>query len=391
MVRIRIAVALAVLAGAGSVAAAENLQPVEKPGYKRVTVAEFKALKPNDGNGKRFTLVYLKFNKIFRTELKLDGGKKDGRTVYHPLAGRLHIQDRALIQKLGANRDSADSRLMPKRSNLQVFGVGRATARGLMLIVNEVRLLDSQLDRYARAHQALADGDFAARRALAAQIEAEVATYDDDREAVQPLLRTLRKEAQAAERAQLPALPDGADAWLEFGKRNADVDLLAELWASGDVSDEVRQRAEALLRDELGARRLRGKWLTREAFLEANGFVKATDGWIPEELAALQAEEQSEQRGGRPPFVQIKELWAKAAAQGSLVRGMPKVFAVAALKKADGAGACFPARVERYAVDDKGTSATWELWVMPTGRRVFFYKGVLTSHVEPKAAKEGSE
>jgi len=378
---------LAALAATIAVARGQDLTPSEKPGFELVSVEEFRSLRPDQGDRKRLSLVYLKFNKVFRTELKLDGGRRDGRAVYHPLAGRLHVQDRELLQQLGANRDSAGQRLTPKRSNIQVFGVTRATARGLMLVVSEVRLLDSQLDRFSRAHEALADGDFASRRALADQIEEAVATYEDDVEAVRPLLARLSDEARAGERAQLPPLPAGVDARLAFGKRQRDVALLAELWAHPEVGEDARRAAEAALRDDLGARRRGGQWLSRDAFMTAIGFVDGgAAGWIPEPLAALQAEIVADAR--REKVLVLPNIAQQAAAQGKLLPGLQKIFAVAAMKKAHGAHACFPTRVERTEVTQKGAQVTWELWVMPTGHRLFFRDGVMTSHVDPPAAGE---
>lgn len=375
--------ALALCAALAPAARAQDPQPI--------AAEDFRRLDPDRADGRRYSIAYMKYLKLFRGELKLYGGvNEDSKTVFHPLAGRLQVEDATLTARLSRNTDSFGRPLVFKRSNIHVIGRARKTPRGLMLMVEEVRLLDSQLDRFTRLSEKLpplTSDDAAKRRAaLVEQIKQTVDGYPEDQEAVAPLIARLDDEARQAEygRLERAPLPGGAAAHLAVGARYRDIALVGRVLDHPEVSDAERAKAREVL-EQLGARLYRGRWLAFPEFQRALGFGQRADGeWLPQERLALEAAAEREKERLRGVGAQLQvapQLLVDASRTGEVIRGMSKQLVVAACNKALGADGAYPVRIETYEEVLDGQERSWELWVMKNGLQIFF----LSEHVVEKA------
>lgn len=369
--------------GAGAARAQAPGQPERLEGVTLLTDTQFTQLPPSTPDGERFSIVWVKFTKLFGDQLKMHQS---------PLGDRLLVRDGALRGLLNANQDSEQQRLTPRRSNVQVVGVGQRNPQGVyQLVVTRVRLLESDPEQFKRRAEALPKGDAAKRLELARALQARLRRYytggvDHDaqerRELVQ-LLRQLEEEARAIELAQLPPLPEGAEARLRAGERLKALGVVAQVWADDRVPADLRREAERILAEVLGARLYLGRWYALEDFKDLLNFERQADGrWIPRERAEfVRICDDERRRIQQGESVQV--LPAALLRQATeVVKGMNKDMVLAMTRG-------YPARVDRVREQVGATTLTWELWVMDDGLRIYFVNGTVFRKDDPAADGAG--
>jgi hypothetical protein len=362
-------------------------QPREVAGHPEMAPERFLEITQDRPDGLGVSISWLKFSRIFDATLKVyDEHFDDLLRVEDP-------QLRALIATKG--HDSTGSPLA-RRQNIQVVGTGkRLPDGGYVLVVEHVYGLEGDLERYTRATRRLPKDDAAARLELAAEVRQRVkaSLEGDERAPVLQLARSLEEAARAIERKQLPALPGGAETWLAFGRRYRQIRELDELWRHGKVPENLKRQAETIL-GQLGARRHLGRWLSEADYHETVGFVKRDERWVPKQYQELRvaADEQlailrdPKQGGPWPPASDA--FLKKAAAEGSIVRGQRKTFALLAILQMTGKSQ-LPVRVDRWrerveVQPGQEAARIWERWEMPDGRLLFFMQGRVIKDVAPE-------
>lgn len=286
-----------------------------------------------------------------------------------------------LIEALNANKDSDGKRLVTKKSNVQLFGIGKRSSRGYTLMVNRVHLLDDFKEHFTELYAALPEGDANARLALVRRITRTVRAFPEDKASVQPLIATLRKEARTAEFDKLPALPAGLKEHLRFAKKHEDIELLSAAWGHEGLTDTDLNAIRQVLRDDLGARLYLGKWYAYDAFKRKMGFGEDADGeWVPAgrlELLAASAEERKRRTNLEvPPQVDVG-LLDVAAKKGDVIAGMDKGRVIAAKRG-------FPISVIRVREKAGDRTLMWAQWIMEDRSKIYFLNGFAFKKEEGK-------
>lgn len=358
-------------------------EPESPPDCLVQTEEDFLKLPPNVPVGTAVSVVYVKFAKLFEGQLKLFASQiPDGRLV---------VRDPGLIELLSRVPpvDSEQQKLVPRRSNIQVFGTIGRRGGEQVLEVQRIRLLESDEQWFTRRMKELSDQDPGKVIALAYEVSARAKLVDDEQEraGLQRLIQTLREKARAIERGQLPALPGGADAWIRFGRRYKDMDALVQVWSHAQVPEPLRRQADQALRQQ-GARLLLGTWYAYEAFKAKLGLVQAQDGgelrWVtPARAAFLKAieAERKKWQGGVPDFGMFGEsVLVQEAERGNVMRGMRKHHVLQVRRAGSEPGEYWlPVEVDRLRERYEQGTITWEQWVMPDGTRVYFYNTIVIS------------
>lgn len=374
-------------------APAHGQSPEERAGYESVHPRQIERLSPQQAKGKRFSIDYVKFLKVFEGELKLYGGKIRGRSRSAPLKGLLRV-GASLEKKLQSLQDSNGATLTPRESNIQVFASARIAQAKLVLVVDRVVKLGGQLERFEALAKALEEKDALARRNLARRAERATRYFPEERAACQPLIERLRQEARAITIEALPALPEGAQERIDVGVKVRDIELVAEVYEHADVSEEVREAAAKALHEKLQARLYLGKWRAYGDYKRTLGFLPSERKWVRQERVWLEEaveREKARLRRNEPrqPFTkfQLKTYMG----EGRLVRGMVKEWVIAALKAKHGE-MVYPETVVRIReLQKQGKALEWEVWVLPTGLQVYFCNGLVTEKVEPEDVREDDE
>lgn len=371
---------LGALLVAGLSGLAQAQDPETREGYRSIQARQFSAATA----GGKYTLTYLKFNKLFETELKLYGGHRGKRPVRSRLAGALRVREGSdLHSKLLVRKDSEDRALVPKESNVQIFGTVRLEEGQRILEVDRVVVLGTQLERFTKLSEKLGPEDSKSRRDLVAQIEAETRFFASDRDALKAVRERLIAEARAIVLAKLPALPAGATRRIEVGLSQRDLGLLAEVWSHPEVSKEDREKAEAGLR-KLRATRYHGEWVPLMELKEQLGFLVRERRWVRQERVwleeAIEREKQRLANGQSRRDYTERDLMTSMKA-GKVLRGMEKEWVIAARKSA-GKAEIYPLRVSRVREKRDAQELVWELWVMPDGEQVYFFNGWVCERLE---------
>ncbi|MGE0709960.1 MAG: hypothetical protein AB7N76_25515 [Planctomycetota bacterium] len=342
--------------------------------------------------GQKFTVAYLKFLKVFNGELKIYGGEQQGQARRPPLAGLLQVPP-ALEKHLLDLKDSKGQPLESKRSNIQVFGAVKVVKGHVVLLLDKVLKLETQLERFERLAAALPPKDAEKRRSLAWSIEGAVRHYPDDRAALQPLVERLRQEAREITIEQLPPLPQGAEQRIEVGLRVKDIELVAEVWSHPEVSAELRERARQTLVERLQARLSHGKWYPYAELKRRLGFVTLDRRWVRQErgwLDEMVAREKERLKRNEPRQPFTGPMMASQVAEGKILRGVSKSDVISAMKVQTGE-LTYPELAFRYREPQQnGGDVVWEVWLFPSGFQVYFCNGLVTEKFNP-AEEEGEE
>ena len=381
--------ALVGLALSGGAQLARAQDPEVREGYRTIRARQFSTASA----GNKYTLTYLKFNKVFESELKLHGGLRGKRPVRSRLAGALRVRDGSeLHAQLLVRKDSEGRALQPKETNIQVFGVVRIEEGQRVLDIDRVVALGTQLERFTKLAEKLAVEDAKARRDLVAQIEDETRLFPADRSALEELVKRLTSEARAIVLAKLPPLPSGAVRRIEVGLAQRDLGLLAEVWSHPEVEKEDREKAEAGLR-KLRATRYHGEWVPLSRLKEQLGFVVRERRWVRQERVwladAIEREKQRLANGQSRRDYTERDLLTSMKA-GKILRGMEKEWVIAARKSA-GKAEIYPLRVSRVREKRDAQDLVWELWVMPDGEQVYFFNGWVCERLEGDESEAAPE
>jgi hypothetical protein len=359
-----------------------------REGYEEISAVAFRKLPRDTPDGRRFTIHYQKFNKLFvGKDLKIYGGMLNGRGLKSHLAGLVQIEQKKtrerLINNLKANQDSDGLKLSPKKSNIQLFGIGLRTPKGYVLMVNRVHRLCSLDSYYSELAAALPDGDAQQRLDLVRQISYATKFYETDRIALEPLVQRLRREARDAEFAKLPELPNGVNAYIQFARRHDEIATLSSVWNHEGVAEADKARVAKTLRDSLGAVLYLGEWYSEPDFKKRLGFVADGDAWIPKGLVVLKEFAQIEKKrrgklelGGGQVDRKLLEI---AMRNGDVIAGMTKPMVVAARGG-------FPIDVNRWREEISRGTLVWERWELEDGYLVFFCNNLAFKKIKPGAS-----
>lgn len=378
-------IALAALVTLAASAAWAQGQPDRPASHTVVSDSQFAALTPATAQGGvRYNIIYAKFHKQFNEQLKVHKGEA--------LEGRLLVRDAGLLRRLNGNEDSNGAPI-PDYANIQILGVGQPVgprnAQVYALIVERVVLIESDLEYARRRIASFQPRDAASRAEQARYIQARVARYYDvpplqeEKRALLDLQRQLEEEVRAIELESLPALPGGAEAHIEAGRRHRALEVLAQAWSHPEVSAELRARAERALQ-ELHAQRWLGRWHSYEQFKDLVGFARVGDQWVTDSRAEfLEAVEEKRAKllrneGGVVLSPQILER------SKDIVEGMTKDMALALLQT-------YPARVDRLRETQGARTWVFEQWVMEDGMRIYFHNGLVFKKVGAPAAPGGNQ
>lgn len=365
---------LALALSIGAVPAAAQ-QPERPEGVTPLTEQQLKDLPASTPEGEKFSLVYAKLNKQFGELLKLH---------MSPIGDKLLVKSAPLRTALEAGNDSDGARIVPRRTNLQVFLHVERGQGGPALIVDRVKVVESDLEQYTRRAQALPASDATKRQELARVVKARLQRFyqrgsdhdPDERRGLVALQRDLEEAARTIEQAQLPALPGGAETRIDFGRRYKALNVLAQVWGNAQVAAELRARAAEALERELGARLYLGRWYSYEDFKDLVDFEQVDGKWVPRERADLirAADEQKKKlAAGEPtPFVSPQILQQSK----EVVPGMNKDFVL-------GVTQAFPARVDRLREPGRDGTFVFEQWIMEDGLAIYFLRGTVFKVVAP--------
>lgn len=338
-------------------------------------------LPPNTPAGTAVSIVYVKFrNLTFNGEVKLHQSQIPEQ--------RLVVKDPALVQRLNKGEDSDGARLLTRRSNIQLIGVTRTLPDGaIQLEVSRVKLLESDEQMFRRKLASLGADDWNGRLVLAHEVRqrGQMVEDEEERAGLSKLVRQLGDDARKLEQAQLEPLPAGAEAWLRFGRRYKEVDVLAQVHAHAGVPEPMRRQAEQLLKAQ-NARTFLGRWYSYEAYKARLGMVQIQAGgearWVTADRAAFLKAIEAEKQIVLPDFGSLtEEQLQEATRQGKVIRGMKKHHVLQISK--GGETPWLPVKVDRVREHlEKGPvkgTIVWEQWVMPEGTRIYFYNSFVIS------------
>lgn len=359
--------------------------PETREGYRPIPAHKLRSA----AVGKRYSIAYLKFNKVFDDDLKVYGGRQGKRIVRARLEGKLKVRQKSkLHEALRVRKDSTGKALVPKVSNIQVFGTVVQEGEERVLNVDRVVLLGTQLERFTKAAGELSPEDGTGRRELLRLMDYAVRNFPDDKAAVAELHAKLLAEARKIAVAKLPELPEGAKERVEVGVAQSDIELVAEVWNHPDVGAKERKLAEAGLR-KLRAIRYHGEWVPSSELKRELGFLVQKRRWVRQERIWLEEgiareKQRLAERQPRRDYSERDMLTFMKA--GKIVRGMEKKWVIAA-RKAAGKKDFYPVHVERLREKRDQQELLWELWITADGIQLFFFNGWVTELLEGEGAE----
>lgn len=352
-------------------APARAQQPEKHDGHQVVSEAQFAQLPPTTPDGERYQLVYVRMVKCFGEQLKLH---------LSPLVDRVVVKDPALRKSLEEQgQDSTGTRIVPKRSNLQLIGTGQrdAARNAYVLVVTRVVVIESDLACAQRRAAALAPTDAARRIELARWMEARLRHYSQgsandqdpqERRDLVAFLRDLEEQAKSIELQALPALPAGAETRIAFGQKHKALGVLAQVWGHAEVPAPLKAKARQVLEQELKAQLYLGRWYSYEDYKELVDFQRLPTGkWAPRERVAFVAVCEEEKKRIAKEKTMVPMLPEAILGQAKkVVKGMRKEM-VHALTQV------WPVHTDRL-VDPQ---YVFEQWVLEDGSCVYFINGIV--------------
>ncbi len=364
------ALALALLAGAR--AHAQDVVPIP------ITEAELTASSWGAKEGKLVELSNVKFRDYFDPHVRLVKLPNDKLR----LDSATHS---ALANNLSGFKTATGALDRKGRSNVRVVGVARDDAtHGHIIDVTDVTRLPDDLELFKKRAEGLPAGDADARLGLAAEAKKRAETFaqDDVRELSRQLYEAgldIKKGALA--KGDMAAAIDLAMKYRDLaGTPSKAIALLGELVLDASIESGERDKARTILEKDLAAVLHRDKWISKEEFKAALGYLQRRDGagqisWVRRERVEFE-QAVARQREANKNDPNLRKLlgseYETSAADGRPTIGMLKQELV----RTKGYG--FPDLVDRFSEKSPGRSdLTWDQWVMPDGSRFYFMDGVL--------------
>lgn len=285
----------------------------------------------------------------------------------------------ALATNLASWKTSTGALDKKGRSNVRVVGVARTDSQaGRVIDVHDVTKLPDDVEAFKRRFDVLATGDADGRTKLAdeARRRADFYSLDDLRD----WSRSAYDSALDVRRAAL-AKGDSkgaielAQKYRELaGATNKAITLLGDLVVDPATAEADRDRGIRILESELGAVLHRGRWVSRDDFKAALGFLPRRDAagnvsWVRRERVEFEAVVAAQRQLNRTdpnPRKLLGSQYEEAAKQGEPVVGMYKQEVV----RTKGLG--FPSYVDRFSEKNAGGEISWDQWIMPDGARFYF-------------------
>lgn len=330
--------------------------------------------------GKHVELSNVKFKDFFRPNVRLVKIPSDKLV----LDGE---QRRALADALAGWKTSTGVLDKKGRSNVKVVGIARNdSSAGRIIDVEDVVKLPDDVEQFRSRLEKIAGTDVDGRMRLA-----EEAVRRADFYGVDDLRDWAKQTYEGALDARRATLPKGdGKAAIELALKYRDlagsaqkaIDLLGDVLADSATAEADHERALKLLENDLGAVLHRGKWVSREDFKTALGFVPRKDAngnvtWVRRERLEFEqvvAKQRELNRNDPNPRKLLGSQYEEAAKQGEVVVGMYKQEVV----RTKGYG--FPAFVDRFTEKGPSGEIAWDQWVMADGTRIYFMAQSLTAN-----------
>lgn len=341
------------------------------------------------------------------TELTSPGswGSKEGKTVelsnvkfrdfFQPNVRLVKIPTEKLRLDADKYRDLADNLARWQtstgpldkkgRSNVRVLGVAHDDpSAGRVIDVTDVQRIGDDVELYKKRLDAIAATDADGRMKLADEARIRAETYDEA-----DLRDWSRSCFDAALDVKKAALAKGdVTAAIDLARRYRDlaanpnkaIALLGDIVLDLSIEQPDRDRAAKVLQGELGAVLHRDKWISKEEFKLALGYVARREPtgaitWVRRERIEFE-QAVARQREANKNDPNLRKLlgseYETAATNGQPTIGMYKQELV----RTKGYG--FPDLVDRFTEKSPGNGdLTWDQWVMSDGSRFYFMNGIL--------------
>jgi hypothetical protein len=343
-----------------------------------ITEAELTASSWGAKEGKLVELANVKFRDYFDPHVRLVKLPADKL--------RLDASTRtALANNLSGFRTATGQLDKKGRSNVRVVGIARDdSTHGHYIDVTDVTRLPDDIDNFKKRADGLPAGDADARMKLADEARKRADTFSEDD--VREFARTLYDAALDLKKAALPkgdvaAAIDVAFKYRDLaGASSKAIALLGEVVLDASIEQAERDKARAILEKDLQAVLHRDKWISREEFKVALGYLQRRDGagqiqWLRRERVEFE-QAVAKQREANKNDPNLRKLlgseYETAAAEGRPTIGMLKQELV----RTKGYG--FAELVDRFTEKSAGNAdLTWDQWVMPDGSRFYFMNGIL--------------
>jgi hypothetical protein len=341
-----------------------------------VTVTEAELLASSWGakEGKVVELVNVKFKDYFDPHVRLVKLPNDKLR----LDAAAHA---ALANNLSAFKTATGTLDKRGRSNVRIVGVARDdSTHGHIIDVTDVTRLPDDIEVFKKKADALPAGDADARIKLAEEAKKRAETFAEDD--VRELARGLFEGALDIKKAAL-AKGDWAVA-IDLAGKYKDlasaptkaIALLGDIVLDASIEQAERDNARKVLEEKFQAVLHRDKWISKDDFKAALGYISYRDGagnlqWKRRERVEFE-QAVARQREANKNDPNLRKLlgseYETAAAEGRPTIGMLKQELV----RSKGYG--FPELVDRFS---EKPDFTWDQWVMPDGSRFYFMNNVL--------------
>lgn len=363
-------VALAVIALGASSARADDPLPI--------TEAELTAASWGAKEGKVVELSNVKFKDYFDPNVRLVKLPSDKLR----LDANTHS---ALANNLSGFKTATGPLDRKGRSNVRIVGVARDDSQhGHIIEVTDVTRLPDDIEVFKKRAEGLPGNDADARMKLADEAKKRAETFGQDdlrdwSKTIYDGALDIRKGALT--KGDVAAAIDVALKYRDLaGLPNKAIALLGEIVLDASIDQAERAKASAVLENDLKAILHRDKWISKEEFKAALGYIQRKDGagqnqWVRRERVEFeQAVAKQREVNKNDPNLRkmLGSEYETAAGDGRPTIGMLKQELV----RTKGYG--FPDLVDRFTEKSQGNNdLTWDQWVMSDGSRFYFMNGIL--------------
>lgn len=325
-----------------------------------------------DREGKTVVLANVKFKDFFRPNVRLVKVPSE-KLVLDPDANA------DLADNLAGWRTSTGALDRKGKSNVRVVGVARDDpSAGRIIVVSDVTRLPGDVEQYTKRAAALGPNDSEGRIRLGDEAKRRADYYGEEELldwARQTYEQALDIRRQATPKTEPKALIDLALRYRDLAQApNKAIALLGDLLQEPTLPDAERERAQKLLEGDFQAVQHRGKWVSKEDFKLALGFVARRDGagrvtWVRRERIEFEqvvTKQRQVNKQDPNPRKLLGSQYEEAANKGEPIVGMYKQEVV----RTKGVG--FPQYVDRFSDPKSLGELSWDQWVMPDGSRCYF-------------------